>query len=87
MTLRFEIAFANRSLVVVMKINGPTSTQQTGAARGAGRVASGSGFSLSVDEAEEVPEVAPVSATATAGTATVHAPMPKATAKAPTRPT
>ena len=41
----------------------------------------------SVVEAEEVPEVAPVSATATAGTATVHAPMPKATAKAPTRPT
>ena len=56
MTLRFEIAFANRSLVVVMKINGPTSTQQTGAARGAGRVASGSGFSLSVDEAEEAAE-------------------------------
>jgi hypothetical protein len=39
-----------------MKINGPTPTQGAGAARGAGRVASGGGFSLSVNEAEEAAE-------------------------------
>jgi hypothetical protein len=39
-----------------MKINGPSNTQQAGAARGPGRAASGSGFSLSVDEADEAAE-------------------------------
>jgi hypothetical protein len=40
-----------------MKINGPSSTQSTGAARGAGRAASGGGFTLSAaDEAEETAE-------------------------------
>ena len=39
-----------------MKINGPTSTQQTGAARGVGRTASGGGFSISVNEADEAAE-------------------------------
>jgi len=38
-------------------------------------------------EAAAAPGESPVSATETAGTASVHTPMPKATAKAPTRPT
>ncbi len=39
-----------------MKINGPSSTSSTGAARGAGRAASGGGFSVTVDAADEAAE-------------------------------
>jgi len=41
----------------------------------------------SVEDAALVPAASPVSATATAGTATVHAPIPRARANAPTHPT